>query len=134
MFCLLVCSQFVFTKESMWVVVILFQVGWDVVNMILKLFVQDATLEDHDSSTRGDPKRFDPYDVNILKVGNFCLVTIRKIRFGTKRVRSSWNLESSPPRHQVAQLAKSRSRKVENPKPHHCCAFSRLEKKWVAHS
>jgi hypothetical protein len=39
MFCLLVCSQFVFAKESMWVVVILFQVGWDVVNMILKLFV-----------------------------------------------------------------------------------------------
>jgi uncharacterized protein YbdZ (MbtH family) len=34
MFWLLVCSQFVFAKDSMWVVVILFPVGWDVVKMI----------------------------------------------------------------------------------------------------
>ncbi len=29
-------------------------------------FVWDATSKDHDSPTRGDPKRFDSYDVNIF--------------------------------------------------------------------
>lgn len=57
----------------MWVVVILFKVGWDIVKMTLKLFVQDATSEDHDNPTRKDPKRSDPYDVNILKVGNLVI-------------------------------------------------------------